>query len=89
MTGFWKWCVRNAALAVAVFSLVVGRWGGVEWALALAGACVFALIAKVGDWRYEAARYAAGLAGIPVPLDRSGSIVPFPLERGARRDRAA
>lgn len=89
MAGFWKWCVRNLAAVCAVFALVLGQWGGLDWAVALSAAAVCGLAAKVGDWRYESAR-AAEEAELAAQAGTShGRIVQFPSRGSNQRDRAA
>ena len=83
MPGFWKWCVRNVAALGAVYSLVLGQWGGLDWSVALSAAAVCGLIARLGDWRYIAALEAAQA------ITRDSRIVQFPARGANHHDRAA
>ena len=55
MQTFWKWPVRNLALAAAAVSIAAGFLAVTGWALALASACLAALLAKLADSCYQAA----------------------------------
>ncbi|MFN0145130.1 MAG: hypothetical protein ACKVT1_01355 [Dehalococcoidia bacterium] len=90
MQTFWKWPVRNLALALVAVAIATGASGVAEWALALSAACLLAFLAKGADSCYRAAARRAQRKAIVVELTAARSrhalvTAPGRAAMGARR----
>lgn len=71
MQTFWKWWVRNVALAALVLALAGGFYEAVDWSIALSSAFTLAIVAKAADTLYRARRRRAERAAVAAELEEA------------------